>query len=111
MLDAFLTIIPEAKTGKILVQRNEKTLTHKLLYTKLPGIASTSTVILLDPMLATGGSVILAIKEILEHTEVFCNYSTRLIYFDYYFYDVACCLHRCCGHSFLRLPTLLFLKF
>lgn len=81
MLDAFLTIIPEAKTGKILIQRNEKTLTHKLLYTKLPGIASTSTVILLDPMLATGGSVILAIKEILEHTEVICSYFTRLIYF------------------------------
>ena len=86
MLDAFLTIIPEAKTGKILIQRNEKTLTHRLLYTKLPGITSTSTVMLLDPMLATGGSVILAIKEILEHTEVIYNHLLRLIYFN------CCCL-------------------
>ena len=74
MLDAFLTIIPEAKTGKILIQRNEKTLTHKLLYTKLPSITSTSTVIILDPMLATGGTAILAIKEIIDKTEVhYCN--------------------------------------
>ena len=85
MLDAFLTIVPEAKTGKILIQRNEKTLTHKLLYTKLPAITSTSTVMLLDPMLATGGSVILAIKEILEHTEVHHDDLIYLIYLN-------CCL-------------------
>lgn len=70
MLQAFLSVIPEAKTGKILIQRNEKTSLPKLFYTKLPRIQCNSTVILLDPMLATGGSAILAIKEILEKTDV-----------------------------------------
>ena len=70
MLDTFLSLVPEAKTGKILIQRNEMTSLPKLIYTKLPRIPSHSAVVILDPMLATGGSAIIAVKEILQQTQV-----------------------------------------
>lgn len=70
MLDTFLSLVPEAKSGKILIQRNEITSMPNLFYTKLPRIPSNSTVVILDPMLATGGSAILAVKEILQKTQV-----------------------------------------
>jgi uracil phosphoribosyltransferase len=73
MLDTFLSLVPEAKTGKILIQRNEMTSQPKLFYTKLPRIPSHSTVVILDPMLATGGSAIIAVKEILLQTQVRYN--------------------------------------
>eukprot|EP00811_Abedinium_folium_P002064 NODE_11893_length_1259_cov_6.272085.p1 GENE.NODE_11893_length_1259_cov_6.272085~~NODE_11893_length_1259_cov_6.272085.p1 ORF type:complete len:262 (+),score=80.72 NODE_11893_length_1259_cov_6.272085:96-881(+) len=53
--------------GKILIQRNEETAMPKLFYTKLPPNIKDLTVLLLDPMLATGGSAIAAVKVLLEH--------------------------------------------
>ena len=70
MLQNFLKIIPETKTGKILIQRNEETSQPHLFYTKLPIITVNSFVFLLDPMLATGGSAICAVKQILNTTQV-----------------------------------------
>ena len=70
LLQNFLQKIPEAKVGKILIQRNEKTSLPILFYTKLPVISEYSTIFLLDPMLATGGSAVCAVKEILEKTQV-----------------------------------------
>lgn len=44
------------KIGKILIQRDEKTAEPHLFYQKLPSDISERHVLLLDPMLATGGS-------------------------------------------------------
>jgi len=62
MVSGFLQIIPEAKVGHIGLQRNEETLKPVEYYYKVPKNLETSEVILLDPMLATGGSASEALK-------------------------------------------------
>ncbi|MEG8945858.1 uracil phosphoribosyltransferase [Rosettibacter firmus] len=56
MIESFLQIIPEAKVGHIGLQRDEKTLKPVDYYYKTPNNLHQSITILLDPMLATGGS-------------------------------------------------------
>ncbi len=56
MVGGFIDIIPEAKVGHIGLQRDEETLKPKQYYYKTPKNLKSSIVILLDPMLATGGS-------------------------------------------------------
>lgn len=56
MVSGFLEIIPEAKVGHIGLQRDENTLIPVEYYYKTPKDITDSFVILLDPMLATGGS-------------------------------------------------------
>lgn len=56
MVSGFLEVIPEAKVGHIGLQRDENTLIPVEYYYKTPKDISNSFVILLDPMLATGGS-------------------------------------------------------
>ena len=65
MLDCFLELVPEAAVGKILIQRNEETAEPQLYYSKLPPLAG-KKVVLLDPMLATGGSALCAINVLIE---------------------------------------------
>lgn len=48
------------RIGKILIQRDEETAQPKLFYEKLPADIADRYVFLLDPMLATGGSAIMA---------------------------------------------------
>jgi uracil phosphoribosyltransferase len=67
MVSGFLEIIPDAKAGHILLQRDEVTLKPVGYYYKTPRNIDNSTVILLDPMLATGGSGSEAIKYLKEH--------------------------------------------
>jgi uracil phosphoribosyltransferase len=55
-------ICKKIRIGKILIQRNEKTAEPVLIYSKLPKDISKRYVLLLDPMLATGGSVCKAIE-------------------------------------------------
>lgn len=55
------------RIGKILIQRDEETAQPKLFYAKLPEDIAQRWVLLLDPMLATGGSVMQAIEVLLEH--------------------------------------------
>lgn len=50
------------RIGKILIQRNEETSQPKLFYEKLPPDIQNRWVLLLDPMLATGGSAIMAVE-------------------------------------------------
>ncbi|KAI9296566.1 PRTase-like protein [Neoconidiobolus thromboides FSU 785] len=50
------------RIGKILIQRDEETHLPALFYEKLPGDISSRFCMLLDPMLATGGSAIMAIE-------------------------------------------------
>ncbi|HOC99958.1 MAG TPA: uracil phosphoribosyltransferase [Myxococcota bacterium] len=56
----------KVRLGKILIQRDEETAEPHLYYSKLPPDISDRWVLLLDPMLATGGSIIKAIEIIKE---------------------------------------------
>lgn len=56
MVNGFLELIPDSKVGHIGLQRNEETLEPIEYYFKTPSELENSDVILLDPMLATGGS-------------------------------------------------------
>ena len=56
MVDGVLTLMPNAKIGHIGLYRNEETLEPVKYYCKLPHDIKNREVILLDPMLATGGS-------------------------------------------------------
>lgn len=54
------------RLGKILVQRDEKTALPKYYMAKLPSDIATRHVLLMDPMLATGGSALTAIAKLLD---------------------------------------------
>ncbi|HMW34581.1 MAG TPA: uracil phosphoribosyltransferase [bacterium] len=56
MLDGALDLIPNAKVGHIGLYRNEQTLEPVEYYAKFPPTLPEATAIMLDPMLATGGS-------------------------------------------------------
>lgn len=56
MVDGVLQVMPNAKIGHIGLYRNEETLEPVEYYCKLPNNIESKTVIILDPMLATGGS-------------------------------------------------------
>ena len=62
MVDGMLTLLPAAKIGHIGLYRNEETLQPVEYYCKLPADISEREVIVLDPMLATGGSACDAIS-------------------------------------------------
>jgi len=62
LLEAVRRILPDAKTAKILIQRDEATALPRLFYSKLPEGAGDMQVVLCDPMLATGGSALTALS-------------------------------------------------
>lgn len=66
MVEGILNLIPNAKVGHIGVYRDEQTLQPVEYYCKLPPGAETMRVFLLDPMLATGGSLAYAITRLKE---------------------------------------------
>ena len=66
MVEGILDLIPSAKVGHVGVYRDEKTLLPVEYYCKLPPGAETMRVFLLDPMLATGGSLAYAIDRLKE---------------------------------------------
>ncbi|KDR74321.1 hypothetical protein GALMADRAFT_577530 [Galerina marginata CBS 339.88] len=55
------------RIGKILIQRDEETALPKLFYSKFPQDIASRYVLLLDPMLATGGSAMKAVEVLMEH--------------------------------------------
>lgn len=61
MVDGMLALVPAAKVGHIGLYRDPETLTPVEYYSKLPGDIAERDVIVLDPMLATGGSAVDAI--------------------------------------------------
>jgi len=63
MVNGFLEVIPDAKVGHIGMERNEKTLEPNSYYFKIPSTKENTKIIILDPMLATGGSVTAAITK------------------------------------------------
>ena len=67
MVDGILTLIPSAKVGHIGLYRDPDTLEPVEYYCKMPNDIAEREVIILDPMLATGGSAIDAITQIKKH--------------------------------------------
>lgn len=61
MLDAVLELLPAARVGHIGLQRDEATAIASKYYSKLPPSVAESYVLMIDPMLATGGSAVAAI--------------------------------------------------
>ena len=61
MLDAVLELVPGARVGHIGLQRDEMTAVASQYYSKLPHGLEKSFVLMIDPMLATGGSAVAAL--------------------------------------------------
>ena len=74
MVEGIQRLIPQAKVGYIGLCRNEETLLPELYYAKFPTNIADATVLLVDPMLATGGSCAKAIEILKE------NGAKRIIY-------------------------------
>jgi uracil phosphoribosyltransferase len=67
MVDGFLQLVPAAKVGHIGLYRDPDSHKPIAYYCKLPQDIQERDVIVLDPMLATGGSAISAVKTLKEH--------------------------------------------
>ena len=65
-LDGFFDLLPDAAIAHIGLARNEETLLPEPYYIKTPPILAESEVILLDPMLATGGSAVEAVRRLVD---------------------------------------------
>ncbi len=66
MLDPILRLIPHARVGFIGLKRNERTLEATTYHKSLPEDLSQFEIILMDPMLATGGSSVSALNLMAE---------------------------------------------
>ena len=65
-LDGFLDLLPQASVAHIGLARNERTLIPEPYYLKHPPVMGEQEIIILDPMLATGGSAIKAVRSLRE---------------------------------------------
>ncbi len=66
MVDGMLALIPAAKVGHIGLYRDPETLEPVEYYCKLPADSADREIFVVDPMLATGGSSVAAIKMLKE---------------------------------------------
>jgi len=66
MLLGTLEFLPKSRIGFVGLERNEQTAVAREYYWKLPKISSKSLVIVTDPMLATGGSILHVLRRITE---------------------------------------------
>jgi uracil phosphoribosyltransferase len=67
MVEGIVNLLPDAKVGHIGMYRDHETLKPITYFSKFPESLSDSVVMVLDPMLATGGSASAAIKVIKEN--------------------------------------------
>ncbi|MFF4330947.1 uracil phosphoribosyltransferase [Streptomyces sp. NPDC048387] len=79
MLDELRQVIPDITVGKLLIQRDKTTKLPKLYYKNFPDDIAGRHILLLEPMLATGGSANAAIEVLLdsgvrEENIVFVNF-------------------------------------
>lgn len=76
MVDASLTLVPDARVGHVGLYRDEATHHPVDYYLRLPTNLAESHVLILDPMLATGGSAVRSVDELLEagarHIQLVC---------------------------------------
>ncbi|MFA5542542.1 MAG: uracil phosphoribosyltransferase [Bacilli bacterium] len=66
MVDGITALIPTAKVGHVGLYRDEETLEPHEYYAKFPSVINEAFVLVVDPMLATGGSVSHTIKVLKE---------------------------------------------
>jgi uracil phosphoribosyltransferase len=62
MLNSILQLIPHARVGFVGLKRHEKTLKASVYHKSLPADVGSFEIILIDPMLATGGSAVAALN-------------------------------------------------
>ena len=67
MVSGMLALVPSAKVGHIGLFRNEVTHEPVEYYCKLPAAIDQRVIVVVDPMLATGGSAVDAISMIKKH--------------------------------------------
>lgn len=67
MVSGILALVPSAKVGHIGLYRDEVTHEPHEYYCKLPNPINERTIVVLDPMLATGGSAVDAVSMIKQH--------------------------------------------
>lgn len=75
MVDGTTELVPAAKVGHIGLCKDEKSSEMKFYYNKMPKDISDREVIILDPMLATGNTAVVAISKIKE----FCPKSIKFM--------------------------------
>lgn len=66
MLEGFLSLLPEASVAHVGLARDEETLEPASYYFRVPPNLAEAEIIVVDPMLATGGSAIEAIRQLRE---------------------------------------------
>lgn len=64
MLQPALQLLPDAKVGFVGLQRDEKTAVASEYYWKLPEITKDTIIMITDPMLATGGSLLHVLRRL-----------------------------------------------
>jgi uracil phosphoribosyltransferase len=64
MVDGILQLVPSARVGHLGLYRDEATLQPVQYFAKLPSDLAQREVIVVDPMLATGGSAVAALQEL-----------------------------------------------
>ena len=67
LTDALLNIMPEAAVGHLGMERDPQTHQARAYYEKLPPAMAKRQTVLIDPMLATGGSAIMAADQLKSH--------------------------------------------
>ena len=61
-------VLPDCKTGRLLIQTNYRTGEPELHYLKLPhDISDHSGVLLLDPQMSSGGAALMAVRVLVDH--------------------------------------------
>ncbi len=78
-LDGFLDLIPDASVAHIGLARNEETLRPEPYYMKHPALMGDCDVVILDPMLATGGSAIEAVRCLREAGAVSIRFACLVV--------------------------------
>ncbi len=64
LLHAFSELVPQAKIGYVGLKRDEQSLEAKEYYCNIPALSPSTIVVVLDPMLATGGSMCATLKDL-----------------------------------------------
>ena len=115
LLDGFLDLLPQASVAHIGLARNEKTLLPEPYYLKHPPALGEHEIIILDPMLATGGSAIEAVRSLRDagarHVRFVCLVAAPegVSALERAFPDITiytACLDRCLDHYGFILPGL-----